>query len=79
MTHERWMHVAARRVAVVLASVLVGSVAILWSWNVVAHDLFGGPQAEYRHALAAITGLIVIALTLRFGPARLPGSADQNK
>ncbi len=35
-------------------------VAVLWSWNTLA-PLFGAPEAQFRHAVAAL----VLILTLR--------------
>lgn len=34
------------------------TVLALWSWNTVA-ELFGGPQAQYNHVLAAMALLFV--------------------
>jgi len=35
------------------------SVAALWSFNVLS-ELFGGPQAQYQHVIAAIALLLVL-------------------
>jgi len=43
-------------------------VAALWSFNALS-ELFGGPQAQYQHAIAAIVFLLV----LKFGLTRHRG------
>jgi len=35
------------------------SVAALWSFNALS-ELFGGPQAQYQHAIAAIALLLIL-------------------
>jgi len=50
----------------VIAFLLAG-VAGLWSWNTLA-ELFSWPQAQYRHALAALLILLVAGRIL--SPAR---------
>ncbi len=35
----------------------------LWSWNTLA-ELFGGPQAQYKHMVAAISLLLIARLFL---------------
>jgi uncharacterized membrane protein YgdD (TMEM256/DUF423 family) len=39
------------------------SVAALWSFNALS-ELFGGPQAQYQHAIAAIALLLVLRWSL---------------
>ena len=41
---------------------LLASIAALWSWNTLS-ELFNLPQAQYKHALAAL----VLLLILKFG------------
>jgi hypothetical protein len=36
----------------------------LWSWNTLA-DLFGAPEAQFRHALAALALLAILRLAIR--------------
>jgi hypothetical protein len=45
---------------------LLASVAALWSWNTLS-ELFSLPQAQYRHALAALVLLLVIRWSLLRG------------
>jgi hypothetical protein len=44
------------------------SVGALWSFNALS-ELFGGPQAQYQHAIAAI----VLLLVLKWGLTRHRG------
>jgi membrane protein implicated in regulation of membrane protease activity len=44
------------------------SVAALWSFNALS-ELFGGPQAQYQHVIAAI----VLLLVLKWGLTRHRG------
>ncbi|MFY0681176.1 MAG: hypothetical protein JXR13_11420 [Thalassovita sp.] len=43
-----------------LLVIIVGGVAILWSWNTLAVDLFGLPEMAFRHALASVLLLVAI-------------------
>lgn len=43
---------------------LLASVMLLWSWNTISM-LLGGPVAQYKHALAALTLACVAAWVLR--------------
>ena len=47
-----------RVVAMSLVAVVFGGIAILWSWNTIAVDLFAQPAMEFRHAVAAELMLI---------------------
>jgi len=38
----------------------LGCVALLWSWNTLATDLFDLPEARFKHAVAA--GLLMMIL-----------------
>ncbi|HZQ72854.1 MAG TPA: hypothetical protein VFB08_08050 [Burkholderiales bacterium] len=51
------IHAAAFAIGLALAA----SVAILWAWNAVAHDLLGAPKAQVTHVLV----LLGAAATLR--------------
>ncbi len=55
MNYHRFKHVALATTVF-----LVGSVALLWTWNTLA-ELFNGPGVEYRHAVAAV----IVATMLR--------------
>jgi hypothetical protein len=51
-----------------LAAVLylgIGAAILHWSWNVIGHDLFGAPQSEFRHGLALVLALLMIAIPFR--------------
>lgn len=48
-----------RRALLAVVAFLLATVAALWSWNTLA-ELFAWPQAEYRHALAALAILYLV-------------------
>ncbi len=49
-----------RVIAKSLIAVFFGAVAILWTWNTLAVDLFAQPEMEFRHAVAVVLILIAI-------------------
>lgn len=68
--HRRERRAHARRLAVWTVLFLLGAIALLWSWNAIAADLFMLPEARFKHAIAVETALAtVVALTV--GVARL--------
>jgi len=46
------------------------SIAVLWSWNTLAGDLFALPQMQFRHALAAVLLGAVLGAVISFGARR---------
>ena len=64
-----------RRRFLAVALFLLASIASLWSWNTLA-ELFAWPQAEYRHALAALAILYVIRRIL-FTVRRTPDNPQE--
>ncbi len=54
MKYDKFKHLA-----LAIAAFLVGSIALLWTWNTLA-ELFNGPGAEYRHAVAALVAAIML-------------------
>ena len=42
---------------------VASSIIALWSWNTVA-GLFEGPQAEFKHAIAALALLVLVRLAI---------------
>lgn len=48
-----------RTIVLSLSAVFFGGVAILWSWNTVAVEMFAQPEMEFRHAIAV--ELLIIA------------------
>jgi hypothetical protein len=48
--------------AACLAFVAIAT-AGLWSWNTLA-DLFGAPEAQFRHVIAAVTLLATLRLAI---------------
>ena len=68
----RWIDGSRRHGIVAVAlwaigSLLVGAIIAMWSWNTIGHELLGAPRSEFRHGLAAMAMLLVIAWTFRFG------------
>ncbi len=59
----------AKAIAVAMALFLVGSIAVLWSWNTLAVDLFQLPQARFKHAIAFVV-LLGVMSTFRWIAAR---------
>ncbi len=52
-------HSILRKIILATGAFTLFSVAALWSFNALS-ELFGGPQAQYQHAIAAITLLLVL-------------------
>lgn len=71
-THEapRSFRGHGRNAIYLLFAPVVGGIAILWSWNTVAVDLFSQPRMEFRHAIAVV--FLIVALGALFAlPAAL--------
>ncbi|MFT6607924.1 MAG: hypothetical protein ACJA2X_003142 [Halocynthiibacter sp.] len=47
-----------RTIIMSLIAIVVGGVAILWSWSTLAVDLFGLPEMAFRHAFASVLLLV---------------------
>jgi hypothetical protein len=64
---KRWgeQHGPLSAVLALLIYLLLGGVALLWAWNTVGHDLFGGPQARFVHAFALLVGIVLLALPFK--------------
>ena len=56
-------HATLKPVLFVTALIIVATIAALWSWNTLA-ALFGGPEAEIRHVVAATTLILIAKLAL---------------
>ena len=41
-----------RTIILSLIAILFGGIAIFWSWNTIAVELFAQPEMEFRHAIA---------------------------
>ena len=54
MKNDRFKYLAQA-----IAAFLVGSIALLWTWNTLA-ELFNGSGAEYRHAVAALIAAVML-------------------
>lgn len=58
------------------ASLFIGAIVILWSWNTIAVDLFDAPNLAFRHAVALELAIAVIAASIGF-VIRLASGARQ--
>ncbi len=56
-------YVTLKHMLFIGALIAVVSIAALWSWNTLA-ALFGGPEAEIRHIVAAMILLLISKLLL---------------
>lgn len=56
-----------RALALALGGSFLAGVAVLWCWNTLAADLFGLPEMQFRHAIAAASAILVVG-----GLAALP-------
>jgi|GEM_PF-5878290 len=69
LIHNKRFHGFAKHALTVLATVLLGAVLVLWSWNTIVADLFTGPAMHYKHALAMVAVAAFANFILR-GPGR---------
>ena len=53
-----------RKIFIAVGTFALLSAAALWSFNTLS-ELIGGPQAQYRHVIAAIAVLLVLKWGLR--------------
>ena len=65
-----------KKYAYVVGLFLLVSVIGLWSWNTLA-ELFGGPHAQYKHAVAALGLLIVTKWVLTSHHLNTNGSRNR--
>lgn len=65
------MHpINARHLLGALVAIAVIAAIGLWSWNTLA-ELFGAPEAQFKHALAALALLSLLRLATRRRYARI--------
>ena len=64
-------HITLKHILFATALMIAASIAALWSWITLA-ALFGGPAAEIRHVVAAMTLILITktALLSRHGRRR---------
>ncbi len=44
---------------------LLAAVALTWTWNEIAVELFTAPPAAFRHGLSAVVLVLVVACTVQ--------------
>ena len=54
-----------RGLTLAAAGFTLGAIALMWSWNTVAVDLFGAAEARLVHAISFEFALLTILLTWR--------------
>lgn len=54
------IHAAAFAIGLALAA----SVAILWLWNTVVHDLLGAPKAQVTHVIVFLAAAATLRMVL---------------
>lgn len=54
----------------VTLAVIVASIAVLWSWNTLAGDLFALPEMQFRRAFAVVLLAAILGAILSFGARR---------
>ncbi len=59
MISSTMQHNTFKRISVAVATITIISVFALWSINTLS-DLYGGPQAQFKHAFAFI-GILLLA------------------
>ncbi len=59
-------HGTMKATVAAISSFAAGSILVLWSWNVLAVDLFGLPEARFKHAVAFA---LLMAATLLYRAA----------
>jgi hypothetical protein len=64
MTHDTTMR-TVRFVILGLAGFALAGALLMSCWNVLGHDLFGGPEAQFRHGVAAAVLIAIAAATVR--------------
>jgi hypothetical protein len=53
-----------------VAGLALASMLLMWSWNTLGHDLFGGPEAQFRHGVAAAVLCAIALAAVRAGARR---------
>jgi hypothetical protein len=54
MHHDRF-----RKTFIAAAALALASLIVLWSFNTLA-ELFGGPMAQFKHAIAVVCLLLIV-------------------
>jgi predicted Co/Zn/Cd cation transporter (cation efflux family) len=56
---------------IIFSTILLALVAMLWSWNTLS-ELFGGPHVQFKHAIAAISIILLAKWTITLKWKHLP-------
>jgi hypothetical protein len=51
-------------------ALIAASVAVLWSWNTLAGDLFALPEMQFRHAFALVLLIGILGTVFSFASRR---------
>jgi hypothetical protein len=54
-----------RKTFIAAAALALASLIVLWSFNTLA-ELFGGPMAQFKHAIAAVGLLLVVKWACKY-------------
>jgi hypothetical protein len=58
-------HYRFRKMFIAATALALAALVFLWSFNTLA-ELFGGPMAQFKHAIAAVGLLLVVKWTRRY-------------
>ena len=58
-------HDSFRKTFIAAAALALFSLLVLWSFNTLA-ELFGGPMAQFKHAIAVVGLLLVVKWTRKY-------------
>lgn len=62
---EAYARSYGKPIAIALLAFVVCTIAILWSWNTIAVDLFSMPEMNFKHAVAAELLIFSVDFLLR--------------
>lgn len=72
-------HNTFRKIVFAVGALAFVSLAVLWSFNTLS-ELFGGPEAQYKHAISAFGMLLLLKWTLtRLGRGHLQNQIGRER
>lgn len=77
--HQNHTRGKAKSIIIGIAVLLTASTLLLWSWNTLAVDLFQLPEAQFKHAVAALGALMAVAFVFRFPRTRSSGETTHSR